>query len=180
MTFPGKFSIKSPLVSATINTFLLSIFAVSLLLFLTPLMTHAQVLKPDAESSAGFVRSLETLRDLDYKSWQVVAYKEDLESKKAVLRIIGYPGQLRLDHPTDLKVYSGRREWILRDVTLLNPILANDARDAAAEFELSSLLSELTNNRPLRLELPGAFTEMPVPPYLVKEWRSVFDSENTL
>ena len=180
MTLLGTFPIKRQIVSATINTFLLSIFTVILILFSTPLLVNAQVLKPEAEGNSGFVRSLETLRDLDYKSWQGVAYKEDIDSEKAVLRLIGYPGQLRLDHPTDLKVYSGRKEWTLRDITLLNPVLVNDTREAAAEFDLSSLLSDLTNNRPLRLELPGVFAEMPVPPYLVREWRSVFDPQNTL
>ncbi|MFN9945156.1 MAG: DUF3122 domain-containing protein, partial [bacterium] len=46
---------------------------------------------------------------------------------------------------------------------------------AAAEFDLAPLLADLTNNRPLRLELPGVFTELPVPPYVVKEWRQLPD-----
>jgi hypothetical protein len=32
-------------------------------------------------------------------------------------------------------------------------------------------LADLHQNRPLRLELPGVFGELPVPPYVVKEWR---------
>ena len=57
--------------------------------------------------------------------------------------------------------------------TLKSPKLAGDGRAAAAEFNLSPLLQELGNNRPLRLELPGVFTELPVPPYVVAEWRSL-------
>lgn len=129
---------------------------------------------PD-ETGTGVVRSLESLRDLDYQSWQVVAYREGPPRPEApiTLRIVGYPGRVRLDHPTPLLVISGRRLWELADTTLSSPKLAGDGRAAAAEFELSPLLADLENNRPLRLELPGVFTELPVPPYVVKEWRSL-------
>jgi hypothetical protein len=53
--------------------------------------------------------------------------------------------------------------------------LAGDGRDAAVEFALDPLLNDLTNNRPLRLVLPGVITELPVPPYVVGEWRSLQD-----
>ena len=92
-----------------------------------------------------------------------------------VLRIVGYPGKLRLDHPVSLQVEAGRRAWALDDITLANPALATDGREAAAEFALDPLLDDLSNNRPLRLMLPGVFTELPVPPYVVGEWRSLQD-----
>ena len=38
---------------------------------------------------------------------------------------------------------------------------------------LKELLKDLNNNRPLRLALNGGFTELPVPPYVVNEWRSI-------
>jgi hypothetical protein len=89
------------------------------------------------------------------------------------LRIVSFPGRLRLDHPQPLLVRSGRLFWQLSDTTLTSPKLANDSRDAAAEFDLTPLLAELHQNRPLRLELPGVFVELPVPPYVVEEWRSL-------
>ncbi len=127
------------------------------------------------ETGTGLVRSLESLRDLDYQSWQVVAYRQGpaAETAPITLRIVGYPGRVRLDHPTPLLVRSGRRLWELDDVTLANPKLANDARAAAAEFDLTPLLADLRKNRPLRLELPGVFVELPVPPYVVEEWRAL-------
>jgi hypothetical protein len=78
---------------------------------------------------------------------------------------------VRLDHPTPLVVYGGRRRWELDDITTANPKLVSDGRDAAAEFTLNPLLMDLHKNRPLRLELPGVFVELPVPPYVVGEWR---------
>lgn len=135
-------------------------------------MIHAH---PDTTTATGVVRSLETLRDLDYRSWQLVAYREGPVGGPLRLRVVGYPGRVRLDHPTPLLVSSGRRLWELADVTLASPKLVRDGRDAAAEFNLQPLLEDLSNNRPLRLELPGVFTELPVPPYVVAEWRQLPD-----
>ena len=134
---------------------------------------NAQVhLHPD-ENGTEIVRSLESLRDLDYQSWQAVAYRSGPPGGPVTLRIVGYPGRVRLDHPTSLIVHSGRGTWELEDITTANPKLASDGRDAAAEFDLNPLLADLHQNRPLRLELPGVFVELPVPPFVVGEWRSL-------
>ena len=117
--------------------------------------------------------SSEFLRDLDFETWQLVAYKSPLFEDKLILRVIGYPGNLRIDHPTELRVESGRKQWFLDDKTLLNVELANDGRQAAAEFDLDELIQKIDKNRPLRLSLSGVFSELPVPPFVVKEWRSL-------
>jgi hypothetical protein len=70
-------------------------------------------------------------------------------------------------------VSSGRFLWELDDLTLESAKLGSDTRDAAAEFDLAPLLADLDRSRPLRLELPGVFTDLPVPPYVVEEWRSL-------
>ena len=119
------------------------------------------------------IASSEFLRDLDFETWQLVAYKSPLFEDKLILRVIGYPGNLRIDHPTNLIVESGRKKWFLDDKTLLNVNLANDSRQAAAEFDLDELIKNLDRNRPLRLSLSGVFSELPVPPFVVKEWRSI-------
>ena len=117
--------------------------------------------------------SSEFLRDLDFETWQLVAYKSPFFEDKLILRVIGYPGNLRIDHPTGLRVESGRKQWILEDKTLLNEELVNDRRQAAAEFDLDELIQNINKNRPLRLSLSGVFSELPVPPYVVKEWRTL-------
>ncbi len=158
--------------------FLPCFFLVLAFLLYNPSRTQASLQFIEAENGASFTRSLESLRDLDYQTWQVVAYCNDLSKGALVLRIVGYPGTLRMDHPNSLAVHAGLRDWFLKDITLLNPKLANDPREAAAEFELSPLLNDLTNNRPLRLMLPGVFTDLPVPPYLVAEWRSLLPEKS--
>ena len=102
-----------------------------------------------------------------------MAYKSPLVKDKLILRVIGYPGNLRIDHPTRLSVESGRKRWFLEDKTLLNIELANDGRQAAAEFDLDELIKNIDKNRPLRLSLTGVFSELPIPPFVVKEWRSL-------
>ena len=72
-----------------------------------------------------------------------------------------------------MRVESGRKQWFLDDKTTLNIDLINDSRQAAAEFDLDELIQNIDKNRPLRLSLSGVFSELPVPPFLVKEWRSL-------
>ena len=150
----------------------------SLLIFLiiscilAPIQVSAEL--ADTEINSEMINaSSEFLRDLDYETWQLVVYKSSINDDKLILRVIGYPGSLRIDHPLNLKVESGRKKWLLTDKTLLNDELAKDSRQAAAEFDLDQLIQDISQNRPLRLSLDGVFSELPVPPYLVKEWRSI-------
>ena len=137
-----------------------------------PLKVYAEVAETEINGEL-INASSEFLRDLDFETWQLVAYKSPFFEDKLILRVIGYPGNLRIDHPTDLKVESGRKKWFLDDKTLLNLELIDDSRQAAAEFNLDELIENLDKNRPLRLSLSGVFSELPVPPFVVKEWRSI-------
>ena len=122
-------------------------------------------------------RSLESLRDLDYQTWQIIVYPSSKESKNLILRIVGYPGSLRIDHPTNLIVNSGRKTWDLKDITKSRKTKVETLNDSAAEFDVSTLISELDKNRPLRLRLPGLINDLPIPPYLVSEWRSLAEQK---
>ena len=148
----------------------------SLIIFLSlivnPLKVYAEIAETEINGEL-INASSEFLRDLDFETWQLVAYKSPFFEDKLILRVIGYPGNLRIDHPTNLRVDSGRKEWYLNDKTLLNIDLANDTRQAAAEFDLDGLIKNIDKNRPLRLSLSGVFSELPVPPFVVKEWRSL-------
>jgi hypothetical protein len=126
----------------------------------------------DLGAGVTMVRSLVSLRDLDHQSWQVVAYRQGDDAAKTSLRLrlVGYPGKVRLQHPTSLQVRSGRRQWQLADVTISQPQLVGDGKAAAAEFDLTPLMIDLDQARPLRLKLPGVFLELPVPPFVVAEW----------
>ena len=147
-------------------------FAILICLVFTPLKAFAEIAETEINGEL-MNASSEFLRDLDFETWQLVAYKSPFFEDKLILRVIGYPGNLRIDHPTSLQVDSGRKQWLLNDKTLLNAELANDGRQAAAEFDLNELINNIDKNRPLRLSLSGVFSELPVPPFVVKEWRSL-------
>ena len=154
--------------------FLTGIFSLTLIIsfIFNPLKVYAEIAETEINGQL-INASSEFLRDLDFETWQLVAYKSPLFEDKLILRVIGYPGNLRIDHPTGLKIESGRKQWLLEDKTLLNLELANDSRQAAAEFDLNELILNIDKNRPLRLSLSGVFSELPVPPFVVKEWRSL-------
>ena len=156
------------------NIFLKGILPLLLLLsfVFSPLKVNAEIAQTEINGEL-INASSEFLRDLDFETWQLVAYKSPFFEDKLILRVIGYPGNLRIDHPTSLQVDSGRKQWFLTDKTLLNVELANDGRQAAAEFDLDELINSIDKNRPLRLSLSGVFSELPVPPFVVKEWRSL-------
>ena len=156
------------------NIFFKGLFPLVILISLifNPLKVHAEIAETEINGEL-MNASNEFLRDLDFETWQLVAYKSPLFEDKLILRVIGYPGNLRIDHPTNLQVDSGRKQWFLTDKTLLNVELANDGRQAAAEFDLNELIKSIDKNRPLRLSLSGVFSELPVPPFVVKEWRSL-------
>ena len=156
------------------NNFLKGILPLLLLLsfIFNPLKVSAEVAETEINGEL-INASSEFLRDLDFETWQLVAYRSPLLKDKLILRVIGNPGNLRIDHPTGLMVESGRKKWLLDDKTLSNVELANDGRQAAAEFDLDELIQNIDKNRPLRLSLSGVFSELPVPPFLVKEWRSL-------
>ena len=160
----------SKLISDYLVKFLLCLLIIPFLIL--PSESYAEVTETEINGSL-IEASTEFLRDLDYETWQLVAYKSPDNNQKLVLRIIGYPGNLRIDHPLSLDVESGRKKWKLDDVTLLNNELIKDNRQAAAEFDLEQLLQDISQNRPLRLSLQGVFSELPVPPFLVKEWRNL-------
>ena len=147
-------------------------FAIFISLIFSPLKVYAETAETEINGEL-INASSEFLRDLDFETWQLVAYKAPFFDDKLILRVIGYPGNLRIDHPTNLQVDSGRKQWLLKDKTLLNAELANDGRQAAAEFDLNELINNIDKNRPLRLSLSGVFSELPVPPFVVKEWRSL-------
>ena len=147
-------------------------FAILISLVFSPLKVFAEIAETEINGEL-INASSEFLRDLDFETWQLVAYKSPFFDDKLILRVIGYPGNLRIDHPTNLQVDSGRKQWLLNDKTLLNAELANDGRQAAAEFDLNTLINSIDKNRPLKLSLSGVFSELPVPPFVVKEWRSL-------
>ena len=141
--------------------------------FINTRNTYAESKVTDNYQEEEIKRSLESLRDFDDQTWQIIVSPSSKVSNNLILRIVGYPGYLRIDHPTNLLVYSGIKKWNLNDITRKNKVLHKTLNDSAAEFALTPLVAELDKNRPLRFSLPGFINDLPIPPYLVGEWRSL-------
>ena len=121
-------------------------------------------------------RSVQSLRDTDDKAWQVVLYKR---VKSGVvnsfnLRLVGFPGT-ELQHPFPLKVAAGNQE-----IGKGNDIWSeSDLPINVGEYDFKSIIVKLESNRPLRLNLPvknQSETELLVPPFSVREWRLLLDT----
>ena len=148
-------------------------FLICCCFFINTRNTYAESKVTDHYQEEEIKRSLESLRDLDDQTWQLIVYPSSKVSNNLILRIVGYPGYLRIDHPTNLIVNSGIKKWNLNDITTKNKVLYKTLNDSAAEFDLTPLVAELDKNRPLRFSLPGFINDLPIPPYLVSEWRSL-------
>ncbi len=145
--------------------------------FINTRNTYAESKVTDNYQEEEIKRSLESLRDFDDQTWQLIVYPSSKVSNNLILRIVGYPGYLRIDHPTNLLVNSGIKKWNLNDITIKNKVLYKTLNDSAAEFDLTPLVAELDKNRPLRFSLPGFINDLPIPPYLVSEWRSLAEEK---
>ena len=96
-------------------------------------------------------RSLEIIRDFDCKTWKIFGYPSSQESKNFILRIVVYPGSLRIDHPINLIFNSGRKTLDLKDINKNNKMKVKTFNDTDAEFDMSILIAALDKNRPLRI-----------------------------
>ena len=157
---------------------IIACFLIALCFFYNPKHTFADSRINENSNEKEIKRSLESLRDLDYQTWQIIVYPSSRVSKDYILRIVGFPGSLRVDHPTKLIVNSGRKKWDLDDITKKSKAQIEKLNDSTAEFDLSPLISELDKNRPLRLSLPGFINDLPIPPYLVSEWRTLYENND--
>jgi hypothetical protein len=121
------------------------------------------------------IRSLQTLRDRADQAWQVVFYKRVQHglTQSLHLRLVGFPGGAALQHRSALKITTGTEKvWMATETA---PV--TDAPNVA-EYDLFEVMRQLTATTPLRLTLPvqGEPIELPIPPFVVEEWRKVAQS----
>ncbi|MBW4582947.1 MAG: DUF3122 domain-containing protein [Tildeniella nuda ZEHNDER 1965/U140] len=117
-------------------------------------------------------RSLQTLRDRTDQAWQVVFYKrmQGGQTESIHLRLVGFPGGSALEHPHPLKITTGtERVWLAAETAPVTNAVN------VAEYDLFEVMRQLNSTTPLRLTLPleGTAIELPIPPFVVEEWRQV-------
>ena len=122
--------------SKFINDFFFPIIIGILFLISSPTLVDAKLQSVQNERSQNVVRSVESLRDLDFDTWQLVVYPQVSQAHSIVLRVVGYPGTVRINHPTALEVHAGRKDWLLEDITINNSKLVSIGEAIFLNFSL--------------------------------------------
>ncbi|EAW38625.1 DUF3122 domain-containing protein [Lyngbya sp. PCC 8106] len=129
---------------------------------------------PESENQVMY-RSKQSLRDRHDLSWQVILFKRIKfgQVNEIHLRLVGFPGLTEFAHRQPLKLTTATgKTWQAEDVVDLS--LPRNV----GEYDVSDLLLQIENDIPLELALPLAedqIVELPVPPYIVREWRKLLD-----
>jgi Protein of unknown function (DUF3122) len=138
----------------------------------------ASILRTADTSGAIVVQSRRTVRDPARQSWQVIAYKRVQPNgldQSMYLRLVGFSNRIEIAHsqPIILMDVQGHM-WTAADVS--DQILVTSPQPTVGQYQLQSVLSELSAYQPLRLEVPtqnGEAIVLRIPPALIQEWQSI-------
>ena len=90
------------------------------------------------------------------------------------LRLVGFPGKTEVARNLPLKVTVRTKEvWTATNLVKQLELPAN-----VGEYDLLKVMTQLDADLPLQLELSlqnGEATKLLVPPFVVREWRSLMD-----
>jgi Protein of unknown function (DUF3122) len=122
-------------------------------------------------------RSQQKLNDESGNVWQVILFKRVYPGEIASvnLRLVGFPDTVELIHPQPLKISSSEGNiWKATDIFL-------DEAPAATigQYDLKDILPQLPSDN-LLLSIPlgrERFVNIPVPSFVVQEWRTVLSAE---
>lgn len=138
----------------------------------------ASILRTADTSGAIVVQSRRTLRDSDRQSWQVIAFKRvqpDGLDDSVNLRLVGFSNQIEIAHPQPILLMDIQgRGWTAADVS--DQIAVAFPQPTVGQYQLQPVLSELSTDQPLRLEVltqAGEVIVLRIPPALIQEWQSV-------
>ena len=122
------------------------------------------------------VRSQQSLRDRNDRSWQAILFKryrpDGLEGM--YLRLVGFPGVVNVDPQKPLTIDTGTSlQWqATPKLDPPTPALPNNTN----QYDVAAVITDLQKAIPLTLAVPlqgKAASKIIVPPYAVKEWREL-------
>ncbi len=119
-------------------------------------------------------RSVQSLRDTQEKAWQLILYKRVNSGfiQDFNLRIVGFPGSV-LPHPIPVELYREKfKLGLAEDITYQLNLPEN-----VGEYDFREIITKIQSNSPLRILLPRQKypIEILIPPFVIKEWRSLLD-----
>ena len=122
------------------------------------------------------LRSQQSLRDRNDRSWQAILFKryrpDGLEGM--YLRLVGFPGVVDVAPQKPLTINTGTAlQWqATPKLDPPTPALPSNTN----QYDVASVIADLQQAIPLTLSVPlqgKATSEIIVPPYAVKEWREL-------
>lgn len=122
------------------------------------------------------LRSQQSLRDRNDRSWQTILFKryraDGLDG--IYLRLVGFPGVVDVDPQKPLTINTGTAlHWQAHPkLDPPTPALPSNTN----QYDIAEVLGDLQQAVPLTLVIPlqgKAISEIVVPPYAVKEWREL-------
>ena len=154
---------------------ILSVFLVLMLLLTVNLSdskpARAEIRKQQETPEQVLYQSRHRLRDNGGNSWQLVLFKRVKSGELAEinLRLVGFPGGAEFVHVRPLKIKDGDKIWQAEDVFAEESPAPN-----VGQYNIKPILSQLSTNRLIELELPlEKGRTLKVPPAVVLEWQSI-------
>lgn len=145
------------------------------LLWGNPAPVFASIHRYPEGSDHVMYRSKLGLRDRRDRSWQVILFKRMSagQVENFHLRLVGFPGWVEVVHraPLTLTTATGKT-WRAEDVTDLS------LPPNVGEYDLAPVILELEGTPAMELSLPltTEAAEIPVPPFVVREWQQLLDN----
>lgn len=148
--------------------------ALSLFVYTPPVLASVHVYHERPGQTT--LRSQQSLRDRNNRSWQAILFKryraDGLDGM--YLRLVGFPGVVDVDPQKPLLINTGTSlQWqAMPKLDPPTPGLPSNTN----QYEVADVMDELRKAIPLTLAVPlqsKASSEIIVPPYAVKEWRKL-------
>ncbi|MBE9012262.1 DUF3122 domain-containing protein [Pseudanabaenaceae cyanobacterium LEGE 13415] len=122
-----------------------------------------------SDANSILYRSLSKLQDDRDRAWQVVFYKRFPlgQSDTIHLRLVGFPGLVKLDHDQPLEIEANRSLLSAKDVTPNNFSIAH-----VGEYDFKPVLTQLDTDTKLtlRVHLDGGEARLKIPQETALEW----------
>ena len=120
-------------------------------------------------------RSRLSLQDDEHQAWQIILFKRVKagQVQDFKLRIVGFPGQIALSHPTPMRI--GADETTLSaiaDQTLDDPQLRSQI-DSVGQYDVRDMMLHLDQAQRLEAQIllkNGATRRLVIPKFMVREW----------
>ncbi|MEB3313589.1 MAG: DUF3122 domain-containing protein [Cyanobacteriota bacterium] len=130
-------------------------------------------------------RSIQSLPDRQGLSWQAVLFRrypsplEGPTDPQIDLRLVGFPGQVRVDRQRPLTIQTGTsRHWQAHASAFRG---LSELPENVAQYDVEAILGQLTGPAALTLAVPlqgGRSVDLIVAPFVVKEWLETFQRQS--